>query len=174
SDKRSYGVSEHLRPPNQLVSRWTPIIWRSRDEAGRHRANRIIRPKKPRGIGKEFRIIFRTALRELQQSEMVEFSVRAWLPPKPPPRIVIATGPEGSAYEEDGKRYRPALAKAGVEVQLRSTAGSVETAALLRDPHSGVSRCRVHDELMGRAGDTAAPRRRARCAFRLSPRRRVR
>ena len=57
----------------------------------------------------------------------------------PPHRIVMATGPEGSAYEEDGKRYRFALAKAGVEVQLRSTAGSVETAALLRDPHSGVS-----------------------------------
>ncbi len=50
----------------------------------------------------------------------------------PPHRIVMATGPEGSAYEEDGKRYRAALAKAGVEVQLRSTAGSVETAALLR------------------------------------------
>jgi hypothetical protein len=49
----------------------------------------------------------------------------------PPHRIVIATGPEGSAYEEDGKRYQAALAKAGVEVQLRSTA---ETAALLRDP----------------------------------------
>src|SRR5712671_5712451 len=57
----------------------------------------------------------------------------------PPHRIVMATGPEGSAYEEDGKRYQAALAKAGVEVQLRSTAGSVETAALLRDPHSGVS-----------------------------------
>src|SRR5262249_38265953 len=57
----------------------------------------------------------------------------------PPHRIVMATGPEGSAYAEYGKRYRAVLAKAGVEVQLRSTAGSVETAALLRDPHSGVS-----------------------------------
>jgi TRAP-type uncharacterized transport system substrate-binding protein len=57
----------------------------------------------------------------------------------PPHRIVMATGPEGSAYAEYGKRYRSALAKAGVDVQLRSTAGSVETAALLRDPHSGVS-----------------------------------
>src|SRR6516164_6249995 len=57
----------------------------------------------------------------------------------PPHRIVMATGPEGSAYYEDGKRYRAALAKAGVEVQLLPTAGSVETAALLRDPHSGVS-----------------------------------
>src|SRR5499426_3262416 len=57
----------------------------------------------------------------------------------PPHRIMMATGPEGSAYYEDGKRYRAALAKAGVEVQLLSTAGSVETAELLRDPRSGVS-----------------------------------
>jgi TRAP-type uncharacterized transport system substrate-binding protein len=57
----------------------------------------------------------------------------------PPHRIVMATGPEGSSYYEDGKRYRGALAKAGVEVQLLPTAGSVETATLLRDPHSGVS-----------------------------------
>src|SRR5215470_15484203 len=57
----------------------------------------------------------------------------------PPHRIVMATGPEGSAYQEDGKRYQAALAKAGVEVQLRATAGSVETAELLRDPRSGVS-----------------------------------
>src|SRR6266403_3678230 len=57
----------------------------------------------------------------------------------PPPRIVMATGPEGSAYAAYGKRYQAALAKAGVEVQLRPTAGSVETAALLRDPRSGVS-----------------------------------
>src|SRR5260221_6467958 len=55
------------------------------------------------------------------------------------PRMGMATGPEGSGYEEDGKRYRAGLGKAGVEVQLRPTAGSVETAELLRDPRSGVS-----------------------------------
>src|SRR5262249_48753799 len=57
----------------------------------------------------------------------------------PPHRIVMATGPGGSAYAESGRRDRAALARAGVEVQLRPTAGSVETAALLRAPHSGVS-----------------------------------
>src|SRR5260370_25374410 len=69
----------------------------------------------------------------------------------PPHRIVMATGPEGSAYEEDGKRYKAALAKAGVEVQLRSTAGSVETAALLRDPHSGVSARLIQGCVVGAA-----------------------
>ena len=74
-----------------------------------------------------------------------------WLGNTPPHRIVMATGPEGSAYEEDGKRYRAALAKAGVEVQLRSTAGSVETAALLRDPHSGVSAGLMQGGVVGAA-----------------------
>jgi hypothetical protein len=69
----------------------------------------------------------------------------------PPHRIVMATGPEGSAYYEDGKRYRAALAKAGVEVQLVSTAGSVETVALLRDPHSGVSVGMIQGGVVGAA-----------------------
>jgi len=57
----------------------------------------------------------------------------------PPHRIVMASGPEGDAYFEIGKRYRVALAKANVEVQLVPTAGSVENLAMLRDPHSQVS-----------------------------------
>jgi len=69
----------------------------------------------------------------------------------PPHRIVMATGPEGSSYYEDGKRYRGALAKAGVEVQLLPTAGSVETATLLRDPHSGVSVGLIQGGVIGAA-----------------------
>ena len=57
----------------------------------------------------------------------------------PPHRIVMATGAEGDAYYEIGQRYRMALARANVDVQLVQTAGSVENRALLRDPHSGVS-----------------------------------
>jgi len=57
----------------------------------------------------------------------------------PPHRIVMATGAEGDAYYEIGQRYRAALARANVDVQLVQTAGSVENRALLRDLHSGVS-----------------------------------
>src|SRR5262249_23320740 len=46
---------------------------------------------------------------------------------------------------------RAALAKAGVEVQLVSTAGSVETVALLRDPHSGVSVGMIQGGVVGAA-----------------------
>jgi TRAP transporter TAXI family solute receptor len=55
-----------------------------------------------------------------------------------PPRVVVmATGTEGGAYHEIGKRYKEILAHAGVELRLRQTGGSVE--ALLGDPRSGVS-----------------------------------
>jgi TRAP-type uncharacterized transport system substrate-binding protein len=57
----------------------------------------------------------------------------------PPHVIVMATGPEGDAYYEVGKRYRTALARANVQLQLVPTAGSLENLAMLRDPHSGAS-----------------------------------
>ena len=57
----------------------------------------------------------------------------------PPSTIVMATGPEGGAYHEIGKRYRAELARSNVEVKLVPTAGSRENLALLRDPRSGVS-----------------------------------
>jgi TRAP-type uncharacterized transport system substrate-binding protein len=57
----------------------------------------------------------------------------------PPHRIVMATGPEGDAYYEVGERYRAALARENVEVQLVPTAGSVENLTKLLDPRSGAS-----------------------------------
>src|SRR2546430_10492975 len=71
----------------------------------------------------------------------------------PPHRIVMVTGLEGDAYYEVGKRYRAALARANVEVQLVPTAGSVENLAMLRDPHSGASVGLVQGGIPG-AGDT--------------------
>jgi TRAP-type uncharacterized transport system substrate-binding protein len=41
----------------------------------------------------------------------------------PPRMILMATGPEGGAYYELGKRYRAELANEGVEVRLVPTAG---------------------------------------------------
>jgi TRAP transporter TAXI family solute receptor len=57
----------------------------------------------------------------------------------PPRRIVMATGPEGGGYAVIGARYREILARQGLDVQLRPTAGDLENLALLRDPRSGVS-----------------------------------
>ena len=57
----------------------------------------------------------------------------------PPRAIVMATGPEGGGYEEIGTQYQSALERAGVQVRLVATAGSLENLALLRDPRSGVN-----------------------------------
>ena len=41
----------------------------------------------------------------------------------PPHRIVMATGPEGGTYYEIGQRYRAALARENVDVQIGSDTG---------------------------------------------------
>ena len=51
----------------------------------------------------------------------------------------MATGPEGSGYEEIGRQYQSALERAGVQVRLIATAGSLENLRLLSDPGSGVN-----------------------------------
>ncbi len=53
--------------------------------------------------------------------------------PAPPGRIVMATGAEGGAYREYGKALAERLAREGIEVELRETAGSVENLELLED-----------------------------------------
>jgi len=68
----------------------------------------------------------------------------------PPRAIVMATGPEGGGFEEVGRQYRSALERAGVQVRLVETAGSMENLALLRDPRSGVNVALIH------AGSTSA------------------
>ncbi len=60
------------------------------------------------------------------------------LDPTPPTKVVLATGSEQGAYAEFGKRYATELARYGIEVELRTTAGAAENRRLLRDANSGV------------------------------------
>ncbi|MDP3190213.1 TAXI family TRAP transporter solute-binding subunit [Rhodoferax sp.] len=55
-----------------------------------------------------------------------------WLDPNPPKRVILATGPAQSAYEEFGKRYAESLARYGIEVELLSTEGSSDNLEKLR------------------------------------------
>jgi len=57
----------------------------------------------------------------------------------PPGAIVMATGPEGGAYQEIGKQYKGALQRSGERLRLVTSAGSLENLALLLDPRSGVN-----------------------------------
>ena len=59
--------------------------------------------------------------------------------PACPKRVVIATGSDVGAYYAFAQKYQPLLESAGIQLEIRQTAGSVENAQLLRDPNSGVS-----------------------------------
>lgn len=58
--------------------------------------------------------------------------------PAPPASITIATGGPSGAYYGFGKRYGDVLARSGVTLHVKSTAGSLENVALLKDAGSGV------------------------------------
>ena len=60
------------------------------------------------------------------------------LDPTPPHRVVMATGPENSAYAEFGKRYAAELKRHHINVELRNTVGSRENLVLLRDGKQAV------------------------------------
>jgi TRAP transporter TAXI family solute receptor len=55
-----------------------------------------------------------------------------WLDPNPPKRVVLATGPAQSAYDEFGKRYAQALSRFGITVELLPSQGSSANLELLR------------------------------------------
>ena len=51
----------------------------------------------------------------------------------------MTTGPDGSAYRAFGEKYRDALARDGVALELRPSRGNVENLARLDDASSGIS-----------------------------------
>ena len=61
-----------------------------------------------------------------------------FIEPAPPRHLVMAAGATDSAYYRFGLKYREVLARHGIELELRTTAGSIENLELLRDPESGV------------------------------------
>ena len=56
-----------------------------------------------------------------------------YLDPQPPSRVMLATGPAGSAYAGFGSRYATALRGDGVEVELVPTEGAADNLRLLRE-----------------------------------------
>src|SRR6266568_9644793 len=58
--------------------------------------------------------------------------------PLPPRHLTIAAGAVGSGYDNFARQYALILARDGVELKIRNSAGAVEDLNLLRDPASGV------------------------------------
>lgn len=61
-----------------------------------------------------------------------------FLDPAPPRRIVLASGLEDGLLHEFAQRYIKILARAGITVEERITAGPGQNLQLLEDPRSGV------------------------------------
>ena len=61
-----------------------------------------------------------------------------FLPPAPPLHLVMATSNRDEPYYAYGLRYRDELAREGITLELRETAGAVENLRLLQDPAAGV------------------------------------
>src|SRR5262249_41009260 len=57
--------------------------------------------------------------------------------PLPPRHFAIAAGMAGSGYDNFARQYARILARQGVELEIRNSAGAVENLELLRDPASG-------------------------------------
>src|SRR5688500_18140078 len=57
--------------------------------------------------------------------------------PLPPRQLAIAAGAAGSGYDNFARQYAKILARHGVELEVRNSAGAVENLDLLRDAASG-------------------------------------
>jgi TRAP-type uncharacterized transport system substrate-binding protein len=86
----------------------------------------------------EARVLLATALPFILISLVLLWGAYLFLKPTPPKRIVMATGSEQGAYANFGLRYAEELKRNGIEVVLRTTAGSRENLRLLRDPKEKV------------------------------------
>jgi uncharacterized protein len=58
--------------------------------------------------------------------------------PLPPRHLAIAAGAAGSGYDNFARQYARILARQGVELEVRNSAGAVENLDLLRDAAGGV------------------------------------
>ena len=58
--------------------------------------------------------------------------------PAPPRAVTIATGSKEGSYAQYGERYKASLARQGITLTVRHTAGAKENIDLLTDPKSGV------------------------------------
>ena len=56
--------------------------------------------------------------------------------PLPPRHLAIAAGAAGSGYDNFARQYALILARHGVELEVRNSAGAVENLDLLRDTAS--------------------------------------
>ena len=70
---------------------------------------------------------------------LIGLLIAAFWQPGPPRRVVMSTGAEDGAYHAYGLRYKEILARSGVELVLKLSAGAVENLERLRSKKDGVT-----------------------------------
>jgi len=79
-----------------------------------------------------------------------------WLwQPAPPKKVVMSTGAPDGAYQLYATRYRDALARQGVTLELRPSSGAAENLQRLRDPKGDVQITIVQSGLIQPGEDTS-------------------
>ena len=66
------------------------------------------------------------------------YAASRYVTPAPPKRVVMSTGAEDGIYHRVGLRYRELLAQQGIDLELRTSNGSAENLARLRDHSTDV------------------------------------
>ncbi|REJ97471.1 MAG: C4-dicarboxylate ABC transporter substrate-binding protein [Planctomycetota bacterium] len=85
---------------------------------------------------------------------LLTIAAAPWLiSPKVPSRVVIATGRPDGAYFAFATRYQEILARDGIELVIRETAGSIENRALLESDDSGVTLAFIQGGTIADAAD---------------------
>ncbi len=79
----------------------------------------------------------------------VLWAAHYFVKPAPPKSLTISSGADGGAYHGFAMQYREILARDGVDLIVKSSAGAVENLERLRDPDSGVDVALVQSGLLG-------------------------
>ncbi|HEX5093936.1 MAG TPA: C4-dicarboxylate ABC transporter substrate-binding protein, partial [Burkholderiales bacterium] len=85
---------------------------------------------------------------------LAAFLVAKFVQPAPPRVVVMSTGSADGAYHAFAERYRAQLAKYGIRLELKPSAGSVENLARLRAGTDGVSVALLQGGIAGAEGAT--------------------
>ena len=84
------------------------------------------------------RLPVRVAISSAAIALFVLYIAYSFIDPLPPRHLEIAAGMAGSGYDKFARQYAMILARHGVELRIRNSAGAVEDVDLLRDPASRV------------------------------------
>lgn len=85
------------------------------------------------------RDLFLVALPGLLLTALAFWVAAQFIKPAPPHTLVISSGGENDASQRFALQYKEVLARYGIEVVIRPSAGSMENLARLRDSRSGVA-----------------------------------